>query len=192
MRSEQPEEQREKDSQAGTGILRKSISKSESNLKRTKSGATPSPLSKSTFSVGQLGSLCDSSEEDLTELTAIYNDEGSSIKAESLLELVARERQRKQEAKKVITELQTSFDDLLQKYAAAENALDKARFGIKPLEDGRVETFALAEKVAEKIASFEMEEKREEILKLKKLKTKSKSSSIAVREKIIFISNQVI
>ena len=182
MRSEEPEQEEN----LTVGKLRKSISKSESNLKRVKSG-----LSKSSISVGQLGSFCDSSDEDLTELTAIYNDEAASIKAESLLELVAKERKSKQEAKKVINELQTSFDDLLQKYAAAENALDKARFGIKPLEDGRVETFALADKVAEKIATFELEEKREEIKKLNKLKSRSKSSVGEAREKVIVISNQV-
>ena len=190
--SEAGEDRVDRDNQITIGKLRKSISKSESNLKRTKSGATSSSLSKSTFSVGQLGSFCESSEEeDLTELTAIYNGDNASIKAESLLELVARERKSKQEAKKVITELQTSFDDLLQKYAAAENALDKARFGIKPLEDGRPDTFALAEKVAEKIASFELEEKREEMKKLNKLKLKSKSAIGEAREKIIYISNQV-
>ena len=188
MNSERSEQQ-ERESQIANGKLRKSISKSESNLKRTKSGGS---LSKSTFSVGPLGSFCESSdEEDLTELTAIFNDEAASTKAESLLEMVAKERKSKQEAKKVINELQTSFDDLLQKYAAAENALDKARFGIKPLEDGRVETFALAEKVAEKIANFELEEKREELQKLNKLKFKSRSYMGEVREKIIFISNQV-
>ena len=190
--SEGGEDREERVNQITIGKLRKSISKSESNLKRTKSGAPSSSLSKSTFSVGQLGSFCESSEEeDLTELTAIYNGDNASIKAESLLELVAKERKSKQEAKKVITELQTSFDDLLQKYAAAENALDKARFGIKPLEDGRPDTFALAEKVAEKIACFELEEKREEMKKLDKLKLKSKSSIAEVREKIIYISNQV-
>ena len=193
--SEGGEDRVDRDNQITIGKLRKSISKSESNLKRTKSGATSSSLSKSTFSVGQLGllgSFCESSEEeDLTELTAIYNGDNASVKAESLLELVARERKSKQEAKKVITELQTSFDDLLQKYAAAENALDKARFGIKPLEDGRQDTFALAEKVAEKIASFELEEKREEMKKLSKLKLKSKTAIGEAREKIIYISNQV-
>ena len=195
MRLEPPEGEEDREdrvNQITNGKLRKSISKSESNLKRTKSGAPSSSLSKSTFSVGQLGSFCESSEEeDLTELTAIYNGDNASIKAESLLELVAKERKSKQEAKKVISELQTSFDDLLQKYAAAENALDKARFGIKPLEDGRPDTFALAEKVAEKIASFELEEKREEMKKLNKLKLKSKSSIAEAREKIIYISNQV-
>ena len=75
-----------------------------------------------------------------------------------MLSLVYKERQVKQEAKKVLNELQTNYDSLLQKFAAAENALDKVRFGAKPpADDGsRQEVFKLAEKVAEKIAIFEV------------------------------------
>ena len=38
---------------------------------------------------------------------------------------MVEERRGKQEAKKVLKELQTNYDTLLQKFAAAENALGK-------------------------------------------------------------------
>ena len=100
----------------------------------------------------------------------------------------------KQEAKKVITELQTSYDDLLQKYAAAENALDKVRFGIKPVDEGcKQEAFTVAEKVAEKIASYEIQEKM--FLDIKndnrRAVTSPSNNESRTREKIIGISNQV-
>ena len=108
------------------------------------------------------------------------------------MDLVAKERKSKQEAKKVITELQTSFDDLLQRYAAAENALDKVRFGIKPSDDGsRQETFTMAEKVAEKIASFEIKEKHERSVGAFEIRNTDKKMQMA-REKIIGILNQVL
>ena len=91
----------------------------------------------------------------------------------------------------MITELQTSFDDLLQRYAAAENALDKVRFGIKPSEDGsRQEAFTMAEKIAEKIASFEIKEKQERSVGAFEVKKTDKKMQIA-REKLVGISNQV-
>ena len=107
----------------------------------------------------------------------------------------AAKRKSKQEAKKVITELQTSFDDLLQRYAAAENALDKVRFGIKPSDEGsRQEAFTMAEKVAEKIASFEIKEKKEKTAGAIKIKQEKlwKGQKIQIaKEKIVGISNQV-
>ena len=172
--------------------LRKSISKSETNLRpgNLRKSVT-SPLSKSTFSIGLMGAIYDSSEEELTQLTAIFNDDGLSSKAESLLDLVAKERKSKQEAKKVITELQTSYDDLLQKYAAAENALDKVRFGIKPSDSGaREETFAMAEKVAEKIANFKISETQMRRGKPSHKKTLKVNHSIS-KDKLVGISNEV-
>lgn len=172
--------------------MKRSLSKSETNLKHCKVLSTPSVLSKSSFSIGHIGAIYDTSEEDdVTQLTAIYNDETLDTKAGSLLDLVAKERKSKQEAKKVITELQTSFDDLLQRYAAAENALDKVRFGIKPSDDGsRQEAFTMAEKIAEKIASFEIKEKQERYVGAFEAKKTEKQMLIA-REKIVGISNQV-
>ena len=172
--------------------MKRLLSKSETNLKHCKVLSTPSLLSKSSFSIGHIGAIYDTSEEeDVTQLTAIYKDETLDTKAGSLLDLVAKERKSKQEAKKVITELQTSFDDLLQRYAAAENALDKVRFGIKPSEDGsRQETFTMAEKVAEKIASFEIKEKHERSVGTFEIRKTDKKIQIA-REKIIGILNQV-
>ena len=81
--------------------LRKSISKSDTNLKRTNLSVTPSFLTKSSFTIGHMGAIYDSSEEeDLTQLTAIYRGEDQ---AGSLLDLVARERKSKQ------VELSTKF-----------------------------------------------------------------------------------
>ena len=172
--------------------MKRLLSKSETNLKHCKVLSTPSALSKSSFSIGHIGAIYDTSEEeDVTQLTAIYNDEKLDTKAGSLLDLVAKERKSKQEAKKVITELQTSFDDLLQRYAAAENALDKVRFGIKPSDDGsRQEAFTMAEKIAEKIASFEIKEKQERSVGAFEVKKTDKKMQIA-REKLVGISNQV-
>ena len=171
--------------------MRRSISKSETNLKKDKSMYGSSVLSKSTYSIGQIGAIYDSSEEDVTQLTAIHNDDALSNKTGSLLELVAKERNSKQEAKKVINELQTSYDDLLQKYAAAENALDKVRFGIKPsIDSGREEVFTMADKIAEKIASYEIEEKKGMLKKLKKNKNNQHVKS-NLKDSIIGISNQV-
>ena len=162
-------------------------------MKRSKHLATPSNFSKSSFSIGHIGAIYDTSEEeDLTQLTAIYNGDDLSTKAESLLDLVAKERKSKQEAKKVINELQTSYDDLLQKYAAAENALDKVRFGIKPKEDGsRHEAFTMAEKIAEKIAHYHLEETKDA-----KQRKRVKSSKLNVdiqtaKDKLVGLSNQV-
>ena len=173
--------------------MKRSLSKSETNLKHCKVLSTPSFLSKSSFSIGHIGAIYDTSEEEeVTQLTAIYKDETLDTKAGSLLDLVAKERKSKQEAKKVITELQTSFDDLLQRYAAAENALDKVRFGIKPSDDGsRQETFTMAEKVAEKIASFEIKEKHERSVGAFEIRKTDKKMQMA-REKIIGILNQVL
>ena len=175
---------------------KKALSKSENNLKNCRVLSTPSLLSKSSFSIGHIGAIYDTSEEeDVTQLTAIFKDEASTTRAGSLLDLVAKERKSKQEAKKVITELQTSFDDLLQRYAAAENALDKVRFGIKPSDEGsRQEAFTMAEKVAEKIASFEIKEKKEKTAGAIKIKQEKlwKGQKIQIaKEKIIGISNQV-
>ena len=184
---------RSREEPAPNKTLRKSISKSETNLKRSKHLATPSNFSKSSFSIGHIGAIYDTSEEeDLTQLTAIYNGDDLSTKAESLLDLVAKERKSKQEAKKVINELQTSYDDLLQKYAAAENALDKVRFGIKPKEDGsRHEAFTMAEKIAEKIAHYHLEETKDA-----KQRKRVKSSKLNVdiqtaKDKLVGLSNQV-
>ena len=81
---------------------------------------------------------------------------------EDLLELVLQERHGKQETKKVLTELQTSYDSLLHKYAAAENALDKVRFGGKPPKDSdKVEVDTQAEKVAARMAWLESEEQKQ-------------------------------
>ena len=176
-----------------TNPLRKSISKSETNLKKSKLSTTPSCFSKSSFSIGHIGAIYDTSEEeDLTQLTAIYNGDDGSTKAESLLDLVAKERKSKQEAKKVINELQTSYDDLLQKYAAAENALDKVRFGIKPKEDGsRQEAFTIAEKIAEKIAHYHLEETKDAKPRNKMKRCRTVADIQVVKDKIIGMSNQV-
>ena len=171
----------------------RSLSKSETNLKHCNVLSAPSPLSKSSFSIGHIGAIYDTSEEeDATQLTAIYNDGTLDTKAGSLLDLVAKERKSKQEAKKVITELQTSYDDLLQRYAAAENALDKVRFGIKPSDGGSMqEAFTVAEKVAEKIASFEIKEKYEREMNISEKRKTDRKMQIA-QEKIVAISNQVL
>ena len=84
--------------------LRKSISKSDTNLKRTNLSVAPSFLTKSSFTIGHMGAIYDSSEEEeLTQLTAIYRGEDQ---AGSLLDLVARERKSKQ------VELSTKFAKL--------------------------------------------------------------------------------
>ena len=174
--------------------MRKTLSKSETNLRMCRpSSAAPSSLSKSTFSIGHIGAIYDSSEEDLTQLTAILNDEEVlNNKAESLLELMSRERKSKQEAKKVINELQTSYDDLLQKYAAAENALDKVRFGIKPSDSGsRQEAFMIADKVAEKIANFQIGESREAFKSVARRSSSAVNSPLPVRDHLINLSNEV-
>ena len=82
----------------------------------------------------------------------------------------------------MLTELQSNYDKLLHRFAAAENALDKVeaisstphsstsystlsqvRFGAKPPpgHGEREEVFSMAESVAGKIAAMETEERRQ-------------------------------
>ena len=134
-------------------------SQSESNLRCYDLFNSSSRLNKSTSSLSNIEKLGDASDDEFNIKEMFRNDEEIIICPEDLLSLVYKERHVKQEAKKVLNELQTNYDILLQKFAAAENALDKVRFGAKPpAEDGsRQEVFKLAEKVAEKIAIFEVE-----------------------------------
>ena len=141
--------------------LKKAKSKSETNLRCSNLFQSPFQISRSTMSIGNIDKLLDFSDDECKE-TSIFNTENKeeiTVHPEDLLELVYKERHGKQEAKKVLTELQTNYDNLLQKFAASENALDKVRFGAKPPPDdgSRQEAFKLAEKVAEKIASYEVQ-----------------------------------
>ena len=120
-------------------------SKSESNLRCFDLFNSPSRLNKSTSSLSNIEKLVDASDDEFNIKEMFRNDEEIIICPEDLLSLVYKERHVKQEARKVLNGLQTNYGSLLQKFAAAENALDKVRFGAKPPADGgsRQEVFKL-------------------------------------------------
>jgi len=155
------------------GNLQAVKSKSETNLQIAVDFVqSPLQISKSSMSLAfsNFDKLFESSGEESTRTTILkekasdnMEEEEVTVFPEDLLAMVFQERQGKQETKKVLNELQCSYDQLLHKYAAAENALDKVRFGAKPpAEQGdRAEAFNMADKVADKIAAMEAEQRRQ-------------------------------
>eukprot|EP00096_Caligus_rogercresseyi_P006917 TRINITY_DN2397_c0_g1_i1.p1 TRINITY_DN2397_c0_g1~~TRINITY_DN2397_c0_g1_i1.p1 ORF type:complete len:1159 (-),score=499.33 TRINITY_DN2397_c0_g1_i1:548-4024(-) len=83
--------------------------------------------SKSKFDSSRISRLLDniSDEEAMEEVI----DSAAEVDVEDILTLAYNERRDKQEAKKVLSQLQTNYDMLQRKYAEAENTIDKLRFG---------------------------------------------------------------
>lgn len=69
--------------------------------------------------------LDDLSDEEIQEVQV---DDNVVCEVEDLLQLAMDERKGKLEAIKVLAELKENYDKLQQKYAAAENTIDKLRF----------------------------------------------------------------
>ncbi|XP_040583043.1 uncharacterized protein [Lepeophtheirus salmonis] len=88
--------------------------------------------SKSKFDTSRISRLLDniSDEEAMEEvIDSAAEDDEIVIDVENILSLALNERRDKQEAKKVLSQLQTNYDRLQRKYAEAENTIDKLRFG---------------------------------------------------------------
>ena len=92
--------------------------------------------------------------------------------------MYVKERKGKQEAKKVLDELKSNYENLLQKFAAAENALDVVRFGGQPppVDDSREQTFRLADDFAERIGQFKVEESDLSLIESRNMKIRTSTS----------------
>ncbi|CAB4055635.1 AKNA [Lepeophtheirus salmonis] len=91
--------------------------------------------SKSKFDTSRISRLLDniSDEEAMEEvIDSAAEDDEIVIDVENILSLALNERRDKQEAKKVLSQLQTNYDRLQRKYAEAENTIDKLRFASTP------------------------------------------------------------
>lgn len=92
--------------------------------------------------------------------------------------MYVKERKGKQEAKKVLDELKSNYENLLQKFAAAENALDVVRFGGQPppVDESREQTFRLADDFAERIGQFKVEESDLSLIESRNMKIRTSTS----------------
>ena len=77
-------------------------------------------------SVHQISRLLDNmTDEELDD--QFESEEDLEVGVEDLLHLAIEERKGKQEAKKVLMELQANYDELQKKFADAENTIDRLR-----------------------------------------------------------------
>ena len=89
--------------------------------------------------------------------------------------MYVKERKGKQEAKKVLDELKSNYENLLQKFAAAENALDVVRFGGQPppVDESREQTFRLADDFADRIGQFKVDESDLSLIESRNMKIRT-------------------